>query len=123
MGRDFEWLRWVGFFLVISILAAVYFVKNTKSKEVEGAINNLLPSSLATQNNLEFVKNYFPQIQEQCPGLSKYKEDWVFDQVGSRGFTIKVSEKPQNDKLWEYRAARNTCFFDLSDDNSSVFYS
>lgn len=120
MRSDFEWLKWVGFFLVISILVAVYFVKNTKSKEVGSIINSLMPSSLITQNNLEFVNNYFPQIQEQCPGLGKYKEDWVFDQVGSRGFTIKVAEKPQNDKLWEYRATSNRCFFDLSDDSSSV---
>lgn len=120
MNRDSEWLKWVGFFLVISILVAVYFVKNTKSKEAWSTINSLLPSSLITQNNLEFVNNYFPQIQEQCPGLGKYKEDWTFDQVGSRGFTIKVAEKPQNDKLWEYRATSNRCFFDLSDDSSSV---
>ena len=121
MNRNSEWLKWVGLCIVIGILVAIYFVKNTKSKEAESIRNNLLPLSLITQNNLEFVNNYFPQIQEQCPGLSKYKEDWVFDEVGSRGFTIKVSEKPQNDKLWEYRATHNRCFFDLSDDNSSVF--
>ena len=33
MNRDFEWLKWVGFFIVISILVAVYFVKNNKNTE------------------------------------------------------------------------------------------
>ena len=29
MGKDSEWLKWVGFGIVISILVAIYFVKNT----------------------------------------------------------------------------------------------
>lgn len=32
MNREFEWLRWVGLSIVISILGAVYFVKNDKNK-------------------------------------------------------------------------------------------
>lgn len=120
MNQDFEWLKWVGLSVVVSILVVVYFVKNDKDKEAESTINSLLPSVLVNQDNIEFAQNYFPQIQDQCPGLGKYKEDWEFENIGSQGFTILISEKPKNDKLWEYRATSNRCFFDLLDNNSSV---
>lgn len=32
MNQDFEWLKWVGLSIVVSILVAVYFVKNDESK-------------------------------------------------------------------------------------------
>lgn len=34
MNRDFEWLKWVGLSVVVSILVAVYFVKNDKNIEL-----------------------------------------------------------------------------------------
>ena len=32
MGRDFEWLKWLGLTIVLSVLVAIYFVKSDKNK-------------------------------------------------------------------------------------------
>lgn len=125
MNKDFEWLKWVGLFTVISILGAIVFQaqngKNKESIKKENNLVSLIPISKINQENAEFVKNYIPQIEKQCLGLIKYKDDWDFEEITNRGFTIKVSNKPKNDKLVEYNSFGNRCFFDLSDDNRTVF--
>lgn len=35
MEKDFEWLKWVGLSIVISILVALYFVKDDKNKVIQ----------------------------------------------------------------------------------------
>lgn len=35
MEKDFEWLKWVGLSIVISLLVAMYFVKNKKNEETQ----------------------------------------------------------------------------------------
>ncbi|MFW2003009.1 hypothetical protein [Acinetobacter ursingii] len=110
----------IGLFLAfIFIIVVDHLFTSKKANEKLESLS--VPSVLINPENSDFVKNYLPQVEQQCPGLKKYKDDWKFEKINSTGFTLLVSSQPINDKLWKYRSPSNRCFFDLSDDGQSIF--
>ena len=54
MKSDFEWLKWVGLTIVLSILGAIYFVNSKNSKhEIEGNQNAQLQADREYEKNLD----------------------------------------------------------------------
>lgn len=106
--------------ILVSILIGLLGCSNKSDISEKNSENLIVPSILINSENSDFIKNYFPQIEQQCIGLKKYKNDWKFEEFKSNGFSIIVSDKPLNKELWEYRSPNNRCFFDLSDDGQTV---
>ncbi|MDA0698052.1 MAG: hypothetical protein O2793_16850 [Proteobacteria bacterium] len=122
MKKEFEWLKWFGLSIVVGILVAVAYLKGENDRGIKEnvTLRSLIPTLKINKGNNAFVDNYMPQIEQQCSGLIKYKDDWNFEEITDRGFTIIVADKPKNEELIEFRSFRNRCFFDLSKDGRTV---
>ncbi|RZG77763.1 hypothetical protein [Acinetobacter sp. WCHAc060025] len=67
MGRDFEWLRWVGLSVVLSILGAVYFVNSKNHKnEIEVNQDAQLQADREYEKNLDEVAMAMHEAQMEA---------------------------------------------------------
>lgn len=116
MGKDFEWLKWVGLSILISILVAVYFVKNNKHTRQANEPTNKEVSSLNGDSQQKPANHY---AIEQAP-LQPTKSSSTFYYEVSQRFKSEVSDAnneppPVSLYIADLMAAKNVKWEELNE--------
>ena len=76
MDKDFEWLKWVGLSVVISILVAVYFVRNDKNINAHAVYSGEKFVKVNSGNAAQISYDQLVDITHNTiPKIDQYKKD------------------------------------------------